>query len=180
MKLILSIILLCLSFTAAAGYVAGSKINQCDRADYTSKATCEEVESEVCYQVPEASGECGVYKLAKVYGSTKSKVEKCSGQLQCQATLQALDCAEGQEGLINEGYSEAYCVTVHGQELVFDQQKISERQSEREAHEAAAAQRRSKLEQMKSGALSKGWDQLSGTEKKIIMGLEVTDEELGL
>lgn len=117
----LFLILIFISFNSFAGYVSGLKANQCDRKDYVSASVCQELESESCYKVPGDSGECGIFKLKDIYGNVKFDEESCAGQSACESLLPEKVCGVGRYALIDEDYSEVYCVEVIGKELVIDQ-----------------------------------------------------------
>lgn len=118
MKLFLILILL--SVNSFAGYVAGSKANQCDRSDYSTPGLCQEAEGEACYLVPSDSGDCGVFKLQDLYGNIKFDEETCEGQLDCQGLLMEKVCGADRVPFIDLDYSEVYCVEVIGKELQID------------------------------------------------------------
>lgn len=119
MKMIFLFLIL-FSFNSFAGYVAGSKINVCDRTDYIDTVLCQESEGEACYKVPEDSGECGIFKLKDIYGTTKFDEESCSGKTVCELLLTEKVCGVGRWPLIDAEYTEVYCVEVVGKEMVID------------------------------------------------------------
>lgn len=142
MKLI-SIFLIVASFNSFAGFVAGSKINQCDRTDYVSPSDCRQAEGEVCYKVPNDSGECGIFKLKDLYGTIKFDQESCEGQEACQLLLTEKVCGVGRWPLIDQDYTEVYCVEVIGKEMVIDQAL----KAQKDAEKAAQAQIQALIDQ---------------------------------
>jgi len=116
----LFIILLFVSFNSLAGYVAGSKANQCNRTDYSSISDCQQIENEACYKVPNDSGICGIYKLANTHSGPFVNEETCSGQADCQEVLADKVCSVNHDAFINQDYSAVYCIAISGKELVID------------------------------------------------------------
>lgn len=114
------LILFLISFNSIAGYVAGSKINNCSKTDYSSPSLCQEQEGEVCFKIPNDSGECGIFKLQNIYGSIKFDQETCNGQINCEALLTNKVCGVSRYPLIDAIYSEVYCVELLGKEIVID------------------------------------------------------------
>jgi hypothetical protein len=151
MKIILSIVILALSYSAAAGYVAGSKINDCNRVDYSSPSFCVQAEGEECYPVPESSGQCGVYKLQDTYGGPKIDVTDCSGQEACQAALAEKVCKEDHVAFINDNYSEVYCIAITGKEMVIDSSLKSSKDAEKSLHDEEEAKIQAVLKLMECG-----------------------------
>lgn len=114
-------IFLLISIPCFAGYVAGSKANNCSRTDYTLMSACQDAEGEACYKVPGDSGECGIFKLQDLYGNVKYDEQSCEDQEGCQTLLAGKVCGVDRVAFINESYTEVYCVEVIGKELVVDE-----------------------------------------------------------
>lgn len=135
MKILLLVSFL-ISSSVMAGYVAESQANNCNRIDYTSRSTCQEIESENCYKVPADSGECGVFKLRDLYGGARKSVDECSGQTDCQEKLADKSCLSSQGAFIDEDYSIVYCMDKVSKEMVID----SSLKSQNDALKTAKAQ----------------------------------------
>lgn len=118
MKLFLLLFLI--SFNCFAGFVAGSKINECSRTDYISPSACQETEGELCYKVPEDSGQCGIFKLKNTHSGPKVNEETCSGSEECQVLLSEKVCSVNHDAFIDENYTGVYCIEITGKELVVD------------------------------------------------------------
>lgn len=110
-----------ISINSWAGYVAGSKINQCSRNDYFSDSDCIKIENEACYKVPNDSGECGIFKLVDMYGGPRKSVDECSGQSDCQEKLLEKSCLSSQGAFIDQDYTTVYCIDKVSKEIVIDQ-----------------------------------------------------------
>lgn len=152
MKYLLLIIVL-FSINSFAGFVAESKINQCDRIDYTSPSTCQESESESCYQVPNDSGECGIFKLQDIliddlsnpiWGS-RSMVEPCIDENDCKARHEAKVCTDGRSSFYSIDDLEVWCnkivgyqKIVTGKEMVVDQTLKFQKDAEKAVAQAIA------------------------------------------
>lgn len=125
-----------ISINAWAGFVAGSKINECSKIDYSSASACQEAESEACYKVPNDSGECGIFKLKNIHSGPMVAEESCSGQQECQDLLASKVCSVNHDAFISEDYSSVYCIEIVGKEMVIDQPV----KAQKDAEKAAAAQ----------------------------------------
>jgi hypothetical protein len=165
---------------AFAGFVAGSRINQCNRTDYISQSVCQESEEELCYKVPNDSGECGIFKLEKKYAGPSVNEESCSGQIECQELLSGKVCSVNHDPFINEGYSLVYCIEISGKELVIDEFLKLQKDTSRLAAESHEIAKENKIFEIKQNIVSKGGQNLTAVELKVFMSLPVTDNELGL
>lgn len=194
MKTILLLISL-ISFNCLAGYVAESKINQCNRTDYSSPSACQKSENETCYKVPNDSGECGVFKLIdktqdnleSPIWATRSMVENCSDEGDCLGRMAAKSCIDGRQAYYSIESFEVWCnkvigysQAVIGKELVIDEALKSQKDSQRLALESLATARLNKIIEIKENIVLKSGQNLTATELKVFMNLSVTDIELGL
>lgn len=135
---ILLLILIFISFESFAGFVAGSKINQCDRADYISPSLCSEKEGEKCFKVPNDSGECGIFKLVDTYGGPRKSVDDCTSEANCKALLSQKVCLSSQAAFIDENYKFVYCMDKIGKEISIDDQLKTQKDSEKSQATAIA------------------------------------------
>jgi hypothetical protein len=176
----LTVFVLLISLNSFAGFVAGSKINQCTRSDYTSRSVCQESEQELCYKVPNDSGECGVFELKKFYSGPMVNEESCEGQVECLELLSGKVCSVNHDPFINEDYSLVYCIEISSRELVIDDFLKLQKDSSKLAAESRAISVENKILEIKQNIVSKGGQNLTAVELKVFMSLPVTDNELGL
>lgn len=113
--------LILFSVNAFAGFVAGSKINECNRVDYSDPATCQKEEKETCYQTPEGAAACGVYKLVDTYGGQFKDVEQCEDEADCQEKLNDKDCDNNQSAFMSGDKKTVYCIDKVGKTMSIDQ-----------------------------------------------------------
>jgi hypothetical protein len=168
------------SIHSFAGFVAGSKINQCNRTDYISQSFCQESEEELCFKVPNDSGECGIFELKKLYAGPMVNEESCEGQEECQSLLSSKVCSVNHDSFINEDYSFVYCIEISGKELVIDEFLKLQKDTARLAAESREIAKENKILEIKQNIVSKGGQNLTAVELKVFMSLPVPDNELGL
>lgn len=119
------IFLLLFSATSfASSFIPEELIGQelVDAVSFSSKESCEGHYSKPCVGL-EFKTDPSVMKLKELYGEMKFDEESCSGELACVELLASKVCGVGRSALIDELYTEVYCVEVVGKELVIDAAK---------------------------------------------------------
>ena len=141
--------LILISLNSWAGFVAESKINICERTDYSSQSLCQESEKEVCFKVPNDSGECGIFKLKEIYGKAKFDEESCNGKKDCEELLPVKVCGVGRAAFIDKDYSEVYCVEIIGKEMVENEALKAQKKQERKNLEDQEKQKKLARKELK-------------------------------
>lgn len=115
-------LLMIFSFQSWAGFISGSKINDCSRVDYISPNLCQEKEGEQCFKVPNDSGECGIFKIVDILQddlsnpvwATRSMVEPCSDETDCKARHEAKQCVDGRTSYYSIDDLQVWCNKIIG------------------------------------------------------------------
>lgn len=166
------------------------KINDCDYPLAVLK-NCQGECAEVTDQF-----NCNYSKIVDEYKNdlqnpnySKSEVVSCLDDVHCQNILEAKVCTDTEESALkNLETLEVYCSKITSYDqiatgrkiIVVDETLKASYEASELAKENLKASREAAIQALKVSAISKDWNALTTPERKILMGLEVTDAELGL
>ena len=142
----MKILLLTLSTLSFASFIPKEEVGNCNyKKVYVTKKQCKK-ENEKCVNIPRKY-RCEYYKAEEKLvddtdspiWSKRSKVTACDGQEDCQSKEQVINCSNNNRRfMINEDYSEAYCVRLKGYEQIPSGQFVAvEVQNKKDAYMSA-------------------------------------------
>lgn len=172
----LFLFLIMLSFNCfSGGFYPKSKIGICESITvYTSLKGCLDNYNESCLSVPDTYN-CNYHELREF-----SQVEEnnTSCLTDCDTELENLICDEGFEK--RKGIISVYCYKEIQEKIVVNGAKKIEYDANIAQESMKKVERADAIQTLKESAVTKSWNDLTAVERKILLGLEVTDLELGL
>lgn len=181
-KLFLLLFLISLNVFAIDQYVKIDSLNCANDQTFYNGPRASQLCGENCLPVFEKPFNCQYSKKVDAY-NTKSQTVTCDDESDCQAKLAGLFCEDLQESPIKTTDTttmEVYCTKFVQSHFAIDATKKAAYDAAQQAKVDKAALRVSTIKALKEAAVLKSFDQLTAVDKKLLMGLEITDAELGI
>ncbi len=169
------LILLLISFSAFANYIPKSKVGiKSNLTVYLNKAKCEKKENESCIKIDSTYN--SNYSELREFTEVEGESISCLGF--CEEEIKELKCDEGFEK--RKGLVSVYCYKAIQEKIVINGAKKIQYDADIAKAKMDKEERKDAIKSLKQSAVSKEWNDLSVVERKILMGLEVSDSDLGL
>jgi len=170
------ILLILISLNCFANFIPKSKFGESENVTvWLNKSKCEKSQPDKCIKIDSTYNY--EYSELREFKEVEENSVSCIVD-NCEKELKKLKCDEGfkkRKGLIS-----VYCYKAIEEKIVINGAKKIQYDADIARSKIAKNERASAIKELKKSAVNKQWNELSVNEKKILMGMELSNEDLGL